>query len=115
MNPKLFWLLTAFLLVSLIEPRRSSREKSHVSATSPLLVDIKNPGRVVEAFQQGFRDLGYIEGKNIIVEYRYPGAEPERFRALVTELIRLKVDALVTSSTPAIRAAKEATRRFQSL
>jgi hypothetical protein len=38
--------------------------------------DINNPGFIVEAFRRGLRDLGYIEGKNIVVEYRYPGADP---------------------------------------
>jgi putative tryptophan/tyrosine transport system substrate-binding protein len=56
------------------------------------------------------RDLGYIEGKNIIVEYRYPGTEPERLPSYVAELIRLKSDVLVTSSTAAIRAVKETTK-----
>jgi putative ABC transport system substrate-binding protein len=72
-------------------------------------VTINNPGRVIEAFQQGLRDLGYIEGKNIIVEYRYPGTEPERLPSFATELIRLKVDVLVTSSTAVIRAVKDTT------
>jgi ABC-type uncharacterized transport system substrate-binding protein len=72
--------------------------------------DSNNPGLVVAAFREGLRDLGYIEGKNIIVEYRYPGTEPERLTSFVPELIRLKVDALVTSSTAAIRAAKETTK-----
>ena len=72
--------------------------------------DINNPGLMVEAFRRGLRDLGYIEGKNIIVEYRYPGAEPERLPAFVAELLQLKVDALVSSSAAAIRAAKQATK-----
>jgi putative tryptophan/tyrosine transport system substrate-binding protein len=72
--------------------------------------DINNPGLIVQAFQQGLRDLGYIEGKNIIVEYRYPGTEPERLPSYVAELIRLKSDVLVTSSTAAIRAVKETTK-----
>jgi len=72
--------------------------------------DVNNPGSIVEAFRQGLRDLGYVEGKNITVEYRYPGTEPERLPSFVSELIRLKVDALITSSTAVIRAAKEATK-----
>ena len=67
--------------------------------------DVNHPGAIVEAFRQGLRDLGYIEGKNITVEYRYPGTEPEPPPKAVSELLRLKVDALVTSSTAAIRAA----------
>jgi putative tryptophan/tyrosine transport system substrate-binding protein len=71
--------------------------------------DINNPGFIVEAFRRGLRDLGYIEGKNIVVEYRYPGADP-RDLGSVAELIQLKVDVLVSSSAGAIRAAKQATK-----
>jgi putative tryptophan/tyrosine transport system substrate-binding protein len=71
--------------------------------------DINNPGFIVEAFRRGLRDLGYIEGKNIVVEYRYPGADPQDLGA-VAELIQLKADVLVSSSAAAIRAAKQATK-----
>ena len=69
-----------------------------------------NPGRLVEAFRQGLRDLGYDEGKNIVVEYRWAAVEPERVSAFVAELVQLKVDVLVSSSAAAIRAAKQPTR-----
>jgi putative tryptophan/tyrosine transport system substrate-binding protein len=72
--------------------------------------DAKNPGRFVEAFRQGLRDLGYNEGKNILVEYRYPGEEVDRVPGFVAELVQLKVDVLVSSSTGAIRAARQATK-----
>ena len=49
--------------------------------------DAKNPGRFVEAFRQGLRDIGYIEGKNIAVEYRYPGSQPELVPGFVAELV----------------------------
>ena len=62
------------------------------------------------AFVQGLRDLGYIEGKNILVEYRYQEGKPDRRDNLVTELVQLKVDVLVLGSLPAIRAAKQATK-----
>jgi putative ABC transport system substrate-binding protein len=71
--------------------------------------DINNPGYIVEAFRRGLRDLGYIEGKNVVVEYRYPAADPRDLGA-VAELIQLKVDVLVSSSAGAIRAAKQATQ-----
>ena len=70
----------------------------------------KNPGLLVEAFRQGLRELGYIDGKNIIVEYRYAAAEPERGPEFVAELIQLKVDVLVSSSAAAIRAAHATTK-----
>ena len=49
----------------------------------------------VEAFRHGLRDLGYIEGKNILVEYRYSGGKLDRNASLVAELVQLKVDVLV--------------------
>ena len=62
-----------------------------------------------EAFRQGLRELGYVEGQNIILEYRFAAGQPERFAALAAELVRLPVDLLVTDSTPATQAAKDAT------
>lgn len=64
----------------------------------------------LKAFQQGLRDLGYLEGKNILVEFRYAEGKPSRFANLVAELVQLKVDVLVSNSTPAVRAAKKVTK-----
>ena len=62
------------------------------------------------AFQQGLRDLGYVEGKNIQVEFRYLEGMQNRVPSIVAELVGLKVDALVAISPLAIRAAKETTK-----
>ena len=62
------------------------------------------------AFRQGLKDLGYVEGKNILVEYRYQEGKSERGPILVAELVKLKVDVLVAIPSPAIRAAKKATQ-----
>jgi putative ABC transport system substrate-binding protein len=72
--------------------------------------DPKTPGPLVEGFRQGLRDLGYIEGKNILVEYRHVEGGLDRVPGLVTELVQLKVDVLVATFTVAIRAAKQATK-----
>jgi putative tryptophan/tyrosine transport system substrate-binding protein len=64
----------------------------------------------VEAFRQGLRDLGHVEGKNIAIEYRYADAKFDKLPALADELIRLKVEVLVVATTPAVQAAKNATR-----
>ena len=72
--------------------------------------DPNNPRPADEAFQQGLRDLGYIAGKNILVEYRYAEGNLDRLPGLVAELVQLKVDVLFVSNLPAIRAAKEATK-----
>jgi putative ABC transport system substrate-binding protein len=63
----------------------------------------------IEAFRQGLRELGYVEGKNIVIEYRHADGKLDRLAALATELVRLKVDVIVTSSPIPTRAAKEAT------
>jgi putative tryptophan/tyrosine transport system substrate-binding protein len=69
-----------------------------------------NPGTPVEAFRRGLRDLGYVEGKNILVEYRYIEGDRDRIPSLVAELLQLNVDILVATSPPTIRAAKQATK-----
>jgi len=61
------------------------------------------------AFQQGLREHGYVEGKNIFLDYRFANGKLELLSDLTADLIRLKVDAIVTRSTAAIRAAKNAT------
>ena len=53
-------------------------------------------GSIVKAFRQGLRDLGYVEGKNIVLEFRYAEGNPDRIPELVAELVQLKVDMLVT-------------------
>jgi putative ABC transport system substrate-binding protein len=62
-----------------------------------------------EAFRQGLRELGYIEGKNIVIEWRSAEGKLDRLPALAAELVRLKVDVIVTAASPLTRAAKEAT------
>ncbi len=68
------------------------------------------PSPNLEAFRQGLRDLAYIEGKNILVEYRHAEGKVDRIPSLVAELVQLKVDVLVLPNFLAIRTAKEATR-----
>src|SRR5215467_12678539 len=63
----------------------------------------------VEAFRQGLKELGYIEGKNIAIEYRYADGKADRLLSLATELVRLKVDVIVAPSTPSVLAGKKAT------
>ena len=63
----------------------------------------------IEAFRHGLRDLGYVEGRNITIEYRFAEGQYDRLPALVAELIRLHVDIMVTDGEPAILAAQHAT------
>lgn len=63
----------------------------------------------IEAFRQGLRDLGYVEGKGIAIEFRWAEGRPERMRELAEELVRLKVDVIVAPSSIYTEAAKRAT------
>jgi ABC-type uncharacterized transport system substrate-binding protein len=76
----------------------------YLSATSPSA----NPARI-EAFRQGLRELGYVEGKNLIIEWRYAEQKLDRLPALTAELVHLKVDIIVSASPPVTRSAKDAT------
>jgi len=97
-----------------------------VLLTAPLAVDAKQPEKLyrigmlertsmgisaanVDGFRQGLRELGYVEGTNFVIEYRSADGRDERFPDLVTELVRLKVDLILTRGTPAALAAKSAT------
>ncbi len=67
------------------------------------------PDPYVDAFRQGLRDLGYIEGQTIAIEYRWAEGSPARLPSLAAELVQLKVDVIVTQGELATRAVKEAT------
>src|SRR5262245_42700452 len=62
-----------------------------------------------DAFRQGLRELGYLEGKNIVTEWRSAEGKLDRLPPLATELVRLKVDVIVSAGPQPTRAAKEAT------
>jgi putative tryptophan/tyrosine transport system substrate-binding protein len=64
---------------------------------------------LVEAFQQGLRSIGYVDGQNVAIEYRSADGKLERLPALATELVGLNVDIIVTLATPGALAAKQAT------
>jgi putative tryptophan/tyrosine transport system substrate-binding protein len=63
----------------------------------------------IEAFRQGLRALGYVEGKNIVIEWRYAEGETERLPHLAAELVRLNVDVIVSGGPIPTRSAKQAT------
>ena len=67
-------------------------------------------GKIHEAFLQGLRDLGYVEGQTLAIEYRHADNQPERLRGLAVELAGLQVDVIVTGGGNAARAMQHATR-----
>jgi putative tryptophan/tyrosine transport system substrate-binding protein len=104
------WLLATVLLTTAPPAEAQSQAKipriGYVSGTG----DSSNPGPYVEALHQGLRDLGYVEGKNFVIEYRGAEGKPDRTPSLVTELVQLKVDVLVVPTALSIFAAKQATK-----
>jgi putative ABC transport system substrate-binding protein len=108
MGRKLVWLLSILLLASghFAEAQQPTKVPriAFLSASFPSAM-----ARRYEAFRQGLREMGYVEGKNIIIESRYAEGKQDRVPALAAELVRLKIDVVVTGGSIATRAAKEAT------
>jgi len=100
--------LAVFLLVVPLASEAQAPAKVHrigfLTSRSPT-----DSPHLLEAFRQGLRELGYVEGQNIAIEYRFAEGRPERLPALAAELVRLKVDVIVTAAPPAHLAAKQAT------
>jgi putative tryptophan/tyrosine transport system substrate-binding protein len=65
--------------------------------------------RTRDAFREGLRELGWVEGQNLVIEYRFAEGRPDRLRDLAAELVRLKVDVIAAGPTPPVLAAKKAT------
>jgi putative ABC transport system substrate-binding protein len=101
-----FTLLVAPLAADAQQATTVHRVGRLLSAGSPA----SGPDPSFEAFRQGLRALGYVEGQNLVIEDRYAEGSPERLRALATELVRLPVDVIVAEGAAAIRAAQHATR-----
>jgi putative tryptophan/tyrosine transport system substrate-binding protein len=97
------FILTAIHLAEAQQPKKVPRI-GYLGATSRST----NPARI-EAFRQGLSELGYVEGKNIVIEYRFAEGKLDRFPALASELVRLKVDVVLTGGPIATRSAKQAT------
>ena len=111
MNRKIVTLLTALLFCSLLlcfPPR--AQQPTKVPRIAYLTgASLSSMSTRIEAFRQGLRELGYVEGKNIVIEWRAAEEKLDRLPALAAELVRLKVDIIVTAGSSPTRAAKEAT------
>jgi putative ABC transport system substrate-binding protein len=109
MSGKIFhWLLVTVLLTtaSIADAQQTGKVPriGFLSATSSSIISAR-----IEAFRQGLRDLGYIEAKNIVVEYRYAEGKLEHLSELAAELVRLKVDVIVTAGPTVTRPVKKTT------
>jgi putative ABC transport system substrate-binding protein len=106
---KIFCLAIGILLVALC--LRADAQPAKVPRIGYVSTNYRSsPGPLVEAFGQGLRNLGYIDGKNILVEYRYAEGKDDRMPSLVNELVQFNVAVLVVPTLNAVRAAREATR-----
>lgn len=103
-----FWVLITVLLTtaSIAEAQQpvKARRIGFLASASPSVISDR-----IEAFQQGLRELGYVEGKNIVIQSRYAEGKLERVPALAAELVALKVEILISGGPIPTRAAKEAT------
>jgi len=109
MNRKIvIWLVATILLatVSFAEAQQAKKVPriGFLSSLSPSSISART-----EAFRQGLRELGYVEGKNIVIEYRYAEGKLDRLHEFAAEFVRLKVDVIVTGGPSVNRFAKEAT------
>jgi len=102
------WLLATVLLAtaSLAEAQQPTKV-SRIGYLAGTVPDAQRPR--IEAFRQALRELGYVEGKNVVIESRYAEGKLDRRRALVTDLVRLKVDVILTAGPGDTLAAKGAT------
>jgi len=86
-----------------------AQQAGKISRIGFLFYGAPGPSPELEAFRQGLRDLGYIEGQNVSLEYRFADGRVGRLPELAAELARLELDVIVTPGTPASLAAKKAT------
>jgi putative ABC transport system substrate-binding protein len=109
MSGKIFVLLLATVFLTTVPAAQAQQPKripkiGLLSASTPSAVATR-----IEAFRQGLRELGYVPGDNIVIEYRYGEGKLDRIPALAVELVRIKVDVIVTNGPTDTRAAKQVT------
>jgi putative tryptophan/tyrosine transport system substrate-binding protein len=109
MSQKVFCLALGAILVALYFPAEAQQPKKIPRTAYLAAGSLSSQLGWVEAFRHGLRELGYIEGQNIIIEYRYAEDRYDRLPDMAAELVSMKVAAIVTASTPAVLAAKQAT------
>jgi putative ABC transport system substrate-binding protein len=111
MRPRAVALIT-FALGVLTVPLVADAQQAAKVPRIGFLCALSGPSSHTEGFLQGLRELGYVEGQNIAIEFRFTDGKSDPFPELAAELVRLKVDVLVVASTPAIRPTKDTTNRI---
>src|SRR6185436_3273201 len=104
-------LIVAAFLLTLAGPLAAeAQQAAKVARIGYLSTSLAANPHLEEAFRQGLRDLGYVEGRNVVIEYRDAEGKRERLPALAAELVALKVDVIVAPGPPHALAAKQVTR-----
>jgi putative ABC transport system substrate-binding protein len=109
MNPKIFALTFGALLFAICLPAEAQEPKKVRRIGVLAVASHSSQAARYEAFRQGLRELGYVEGKNILIEYRSAEGKPDRVPELASELVRANVDCIITAGTTVTRAARHAT------
>jgi putative ABC transport system substrate-binding protein len=86
-----------------------AQQAAKIARIGFLTLNMASAPHLLEAFRQGLRDLGYVEGRDLVIEYRDAEGKPERLSALAAQLVALKVDVIFAPGTPHTLAAKQAT------
>ena len=95
-------------LVAVVAPTATHAQQKVQRVGLLLQTTPQAASHITTAFTQALRELGHVEGKNVAFEYRWAEGEPDRFAAFAAELVRLKVDVIVASASPAAEAARRA-------
>ena len=101
-------ILAVNLVLAPLAGEAQSAKVARIGYLSSLSAEADSTQR--EAFRQGLRALGYVEGQNAVIEARYADGRFEKLPGLAADLVRLKVDVIVAAPTPAVRAAQQATQ-----
>jgi putative ABC transport system substrate-binding protein len=110
MNRRKILLALLALLTLGATPLAEAQQEAKIARIGFLSANLAPLPHLREAFLQGLRDLGYVEGRNVVIEYRDAEGKYERLPALAAELVALKVDVIVAATTPSALAAKQVTR-----
>ncbi len=102
-------IVTVALGIVLAPLAADAQQPAKVARIGMLWTERPDARALLDVFRQGLREIGYVEGQNIVIEYRSAEGGAEQFPAVAAELVRLKVDLILAPNTPAARAAKQAT------
>jgi len=112
---KLFVSLLATVLLITVSVARAEQTKKKISRIGFLATNSASGENKLRVLRQGLRELGYVEGENFTIDYRSAEGKLNQLSTLAADLVRLKVEAIVTQGTPAAVAAKTSTKTIPTI